>query len=482
MTPRVSSTFGGLVQAGTGLTAASYGLQVVSQNIDNADTPGYTRQTSNQSAVDGVSGVPSIYTPQVGMGGVAIGSTSRMNDPVLDARARTEYARSGVADETATNLSSVESIFPEPSDNGLTEQLNDFWNAWSGVANDPGSAGNTASRSVLLGAAAQVTSTVTAMSQSLSDASDGIEQRLNETLKTANASIDQLNVLNKQIAVGVASGQSVNTLLDQRDTLLDQMAGSVGAAYAFNGDGTVNVSVGGQAVVQWSSAAGGAVNHLELDSSTYDITTAPGSATDPSVPAIGTGGTVTLTGGSALADQTSIATTIPAYLTQLDGVAKQLADTVNAQQADGFDLAGNAGTAMFSYTTGGPAGSLAASLAVASGFSETDVAASSTGADTDGSNALTASRLGGVAGSADKLYQALVGAIGQASKNATSAATTQDSVTQSVDALRTAASGVSTDEELSNLLTYQRAYQASAKVISVLDDMLDTLINGMGVG
>jgi flagellar hook-associated protein 1 FlgK len=55
-------------------------------------------------------------------------------------------------------------------------------------------------------------------------------------------------------------------------------------------------------------------------------------------------------------------------------------------------------------------------------------------------------------------------------------------VTQSVDTLRTASSGVSTDEEMSNLLTYQRAYQASSKVISVLDDMLDTLINGMGVG
>lgn len=482
MTPTVSSTFGGLVQAGTGLTAATYGLQIVSQNIDNADTPGYTRQASHQVAVDGVTGVPSIYTPQAGLGGVNIASTGRMNDPVLDARARTEYARSGVADETATNLSSVESIFPEPSDNGVTEQLNDFWNAWTGVANDPGNAGNTASRSVLLGAATQVTSTLNAMSQSLSDASGGIEQTLNNTITTANSTIDQLNVLNKQIAVGNASGQSVNKLLDQRDTLLDQMASSVGAAYAFNGDGTVNVSVGGQAVVQWTSASGGAVNHLEVDPSSYDITTAAGSATDPSVPAIGGGGTATLTGGTALADQTAIATTIPAYLIRLDGVAQQLADAVNGQQAAGFDLTGNPGAPMFSYVAGGPAGSLAASLSVASGFTDADVAASATGADTDGNNALASSKLGTAAGSADKLYQALVGAIGQASKNAASASTTQASVTQSVDTLRTAASGVSTDEEMSNLLTYQRAYQASAKVISILDDMLDTLINGMGVG
>jgi flagellar hook-associated protein 1 FlgK len=126
-------------------------------------------------------------------------------------------------------------------------------------------------------------------------------------------------------------------------------------------------------------------------------------------------------------------------------------------------------------------GSGAAGITVAM-TSPWDVAASSApGGNLDGGNALAASRLGTNPGSADKLYTSLVGEIGQASKLAQQANTTQSSVTSAVDDLRTAASGVSTDEEISNLLTYQRAYQASSRVLTTMDDMLDQLINRTGL-
>ncbi len=138
-------------------------------------------------------------------------------------------------------------------------------------------------------------------------------------------------------------------------------------------------------------------------------------------------------------------------------------------------------------------GTTAATISVSAGFTAANIAAAaplsttlptdpSQAASRNGDNALSTATGGTLTGSPDKIYQALVGDIGQNSKLCSSRLkSTQLAVTTAVNKQRTAASGVSTDEEISNLLTYQRAYQASSRVISTLDSMLDTLINRMGV-
>jgi flagellar hook-associated protein 1 FlgK len=449
----MGSTFGGIIQAGTGLTAANYGMQVVSQNIDNASTPGYTRQASSQVAVDGVAGVPTIYTSRAGMGGVAVNATLRLNDPVLDARSRAEHSRSAVTANDEAHLSSIEDVFPEPSDNGLTEQLNKYWNSWAPVGNDPGTA---APRSVLLGTAATVASTLNAMAASLDEFSGSVEQSMQLTSDEVNQAATSLGELNRQIAIGRATGTSVNALLDQRDVLLDQLSTAVGAKLSFNPNDTVDVTVGGQTLVSGTTVNAYAVG------------------TGPTYPITVGGNPVTVSTGKAASDLKALTVTVPNYRGQLDAVADKLIADTNAAQAAGYDTTGNPGTPMFS-------GSGAAGITVAM-TSPWDVAASSApGGNLDGGNALAASRLGTNPGSADKLYTSLVGEIGQASKLAQQANTTQSSVTSAVDDLRTAASGVSTDEEISNLLTYQRAYQASSRVLTTMDDMLDQLINRTGL-
>lgn len=448
----MGSAFGGIVQAATGLTAAGYGMQVVSQNIDNANTPGYTRQASAQVSVDGVAGVPSIYTTRAGMGGVAVASTLRLNDPVLDARARTEHSRDAVTSTDQTNLSAIEDVFPEPSDDGLSEQLNDYWAAWAPVADTPGVE---APRSVLLGSAATVASTLNGMAGSLTDLSGSIEQSLQRTATEVNQAAGSLATLNQQIAIGTATGTDVNALLDQRDLLLDQLSTSVGAAVTINPNNTVDVTVGGQSLVSGTTTGAFAVG------------AGPGYATT-------VGGTaVALTGGSAAADEKALTTTIPGYRAKLDAVADKLIADSNAAQAAGYDPSGAAGAALFS-------GSGAAGITVALTDPWGVAASSVPGGNLDGGNALATAGTGTAAGSADKLYTAMVGDIGQASLLAQRTAATQSSVTAAVDGLRTAASGVSTDEEVANLLTFQRAYQASSRVLTTMDDMLDTLINRTG--
>ncbi|HZC70504.1 MAG TPA: flagellar hook-associated protein FlgK [Jatrophihabitans sp.] len=447
----MASTFGEITQASTALTAARYGLDVVSQNIANSDTPGYTRQVAQQGTVDAVPGVPSIYTAAAGVGGVRITGTARLADAVVDARLRTEQARDGLASTTSSQLQQIETVFPEPSDTGLSERLNDFWKAWAPVANDPKA---DAARIVLLQDAGTVTNTLNAMSATLSNQATASAQILNQDAAAATSAATQLATVNAQIAVASATGLNENSLLDKRDSLLSTLAGLLGGSATINPNGTADVTVAGQPLV----TGGSAVN----------VTVDPGYT-------LAVGGTsVTLTGGSLAAESTALSTTYPAYQARLDAVANALSSVVNGVQAGGYDLSGTPGTPMFS-------GSTAATISVSITDPKLVAASSTAGGTLDGSNALSASVLGATSTGPDAAYAALVADIASASSLAQRQAETQSAVTSSVSALQTSISGVSTDEEVSAMMTYQRAYQAASRVMTTVDDMLDTLINHTGV-
>lgn len=449
------STFGAVQQASNALNAARYALEVTSQNISNANTPGYTRQSAQLNEVDQSVLVPSIYTRAAQTaGGVTVSGTVRLNDAVLDARARTEHARGGFADTTASQVSAIEQVFPEPTDTGLSEQLNDFWNAWGPVADNPS---DSAARTVLLQKAATVTSTLNTMSGALDTIRDSVKMSLSQSTDKVTSYGSQLADLNKQIAVGTATHANVNSLLDQRDVILDSLSSLVGATAVINSNGTADVSIDGQPLVSGQTA------------SVF--------ASDPDTGTATVGGTaVTVSTGQIGANLTALNQTIGHYQDQLDSVAAALASTVNTAQQAGYALDGSSGVDMFT-------GSTAKTITVA--FTDpTLVAASATGTaggDLDGTNALTISGYGQNDGGPDDLYTHLVGDVAASSALAQQQQSTQAVVSQSVDTLRTAASGVSDDEEVSNMLTYQRAYQASSRVLTTLDDMLDTLINHTGV-
>ncbi|HEV7206657.1 MAG TPA: flagellar hook-associated protein FlgK [Jatrophihabitans sp.] len=447
----MGSTFGGISNASTAMGVARYGLDVIQQNISNATTPGYTRQSAQQATVDSATGVPSIFTKPAGMGGVMISGTARMMDPVMTARARTEQARSAQADTTAGGLSNIENLFPEPSNTGLSEQLNDFWNAWGTVSSNPGAV---APRAVLLNKAATVASTLNAVSTSLSGLAASTTQSLTNDVTSANTAATQLATINGQIAIASATGASANALLDQRDALLTSLSTLVGGVATINVNGTADVLVGGQSLV-----AG--------------VTTTPMSV--GAGPVLSVGATaVALTGGSAAAEVTSLTTTIPNVQAQLDAVANRLSATVNSGQAAAFDLYGNPGAVMFSGTG-------AAGLTVAITDPKTIAAAATPGTTLDGTAALTMSGSGRQAGGPDSLYTTLVAGVGSASALAQQQQTTQDAVTSNVLQLQNSVSGVNTDEEVSNMLTYQHAYSAASRVLTTLDSMLDTLINHTGL-
>jgi flagellar hook-associated protein 1 FlgK len=512
-----SNIFSGIYRANDALTAARYGLDVTGQNIANANTPGYTRQASQQTSVETAVGVPTLHSGTVENGGVRAIGAQRLADLVLDSRMRDEHARSAQVGTQATRIADIENIFKEPSDNGLAEQLHDFWNAWGDVADDPGAQ---VPREMLIQSGQATVTMLHAMDSALDSVATASKNSLDAVVESANSAAKELSELNRKIAIGAATNTNVNALLDRRDVLLDQLSTAIGAKATLNANGTASVTVGGATLVATGPAQNGApglggppftanalkvdgaspafVMHITNGSGNYlDGTGAVADQNDPS-----TWATVAVPDSTASAELTTLNVTVPNYRAKLDAVAQALAKTVNGIQgvqadgvtatlAPGYDLTGTPGVAMFDNGSGSAdvAGITAANISVAftSAGDWKKIAASSVGdaatpaPNVDGGNALRAADSTKDPGSPDTAYSSLIGELGRASASAKQQQTTQSVITASVDTLQASTSGVSYDEEVSNMLTYQMAFQASSRVLTTLDSMLDTLINRTGL-
>jgi flagellar hook-associated protein 1 FlgK len=447
----MSGGFSGLTNAGAALNAQRYGLDVTGQNISNANTPGYTRKRADLTEVGPVAGVATLYaTPGRAATGVSVAGTTRLNDPIVDGRARAEHGRNGYLQTNSTMLSSVEDLFNEPSDTGLAEQLNGFWNAWGSVANNPG---DLASRNVVLQKAAALAGTLNESSAALTRITAGVAQQLTDVTAQINTATSALAQINGAIAVATASGSDANSLADQRDQLLMSLSDLAGAQSSIQADGSATVTIGSQLLV----------------SSTTASTVSVSAANQLIVGAVGSGAA----GGSVQGLLDGLTTVLPGYAAQLDAVAAALSSNVNAAQLGGYDLAGNPGGALFSGTAAGTIGVVVTnpSLLAASG---------TPGGNLDSSVALGLAGNGGAPGGANERYQQLVGGLAADVKRSDQQAAVQASVTSSVDALAQSSAGVSFDEEATAMLTYQRAYQASSRVLTTVDEMLDTLISHTG--
>ncbi|MFL6160943.1 MAG: flagellar hook-associated protein FlgK [Jatrophihabitantaceae bacterium] len=444
------SSFSGLTDALTALNASRYALDVTGQNISNANTPGYVRQRAELAEAGPVAGVAALYATQHADSTVTVSGTARLNDPVIDMRARSEHGRNGYLQTSAGTLSGVEDLFNEPSDNGLAEQLNNFWNAWAAVANNPG---DSAARNVVLQQASALAGTLNEAGAALGRLDQSLTDQANSTVTQINTALGQLAQLNGAIAVDTATGAADNQLLDQRDSLLMNLADLTGAQVSINPDRTATVTIGGQTAVSSTTASTVSVNASNQ---------------------LLVGGTPAgIAGGQLQSLLDGLTTTLPSYTSQLDAVAAALAATTNAAQTSGYDLAGNPGGPLF-------AGSTASTISVAVSDPTLLAASGTPGGNLDGSVALAMSRLGSSGTGPDASYRTLIGTLATDAQRANQQATVQQSVTASVDALAQSSAGVSIDEETTNLLTYQRAYQASSRVLTTVDETLDVLINHTG--
>lgn len=467
------STFGSLATAASGLAAARAGIDVTGQNIANAGTAGYTRQRVTQSSVPAVQTGFMRGTAALAGQGVSVDGIARLGSLTLDAGVRQAAGSSAYADARATALSALETGLHEPGDDGLSNRLDAFWSAWGQLAahpDDPGAA------STLLGAANTVAST-------LSSGSKAVEQQWATTRTTVAAQVTQLNDaakqvadLNGQIRSTLAGGGNANELLDQRDQLTEQIATLAGGTVRTNADGTADVLIGGNPIVQGTDAravALGGATSLR-DGTAVTLTWTSGSAESVTLSGGSIGGNLALL---APADGQGTGGALAEAAASYDTVATTLATAVNAVHTTGTTPAGTTGAPFFALATGVPA---AQGLSVVPTGAD-GLATRNASGELDDSFADALSRLGAATDGADAVWARFVTGVGSASRTAASESTLTGLALTSARTQQQSGAGVDLDEENVNLLSYQHAYQGAARVLTAVDEMLDTLINRVGL-
>lgn len=461
----MGTEFGSLSAARTALQSERQAIEVTGQNIANASTKGYTRQRPDFQAIGG-SVIPAMYSRSDGIGaGVQVSQIERLQNSFLEQRANTENGTLAFLQGSQQTLADIENSFGEPSSTGIQSLLTTFWNGWDDVANNPS---DTAARTALLGDAQALAAGLQVASGALSAQWASSRQSLQSVVDQVNTAAANIAALNKAIVAATSAGNQPNDLEDQRDTLIRQLANLIGVTAKPKTDGSTDVLLGGSSLVSGSLA-----RQIQLGGGTaIDQVT----ATPVTLTWTDTGTAVAVSAGQAGAYLAALNTTIPSYSSQLDSVAATLVSTVNTQHAAGYDLAGNPGGAFFD-----PTKTTAATISVAI-TDPTKIAASSTPPSggqpsLDGGNAQALANLSGTG--ADAAYRQMIVGLGSESNAIQQRTTTQQSVVTQVEAARDSASGVDLDEEQTNLILYQQAYNAAAKYVSVIDSILDTLINRM---
>ncbi|WLD92975.1 flagellar hook-associated protein FlgK [Alkalihalobacillus sp. AL-G] len=501
------STFHGLETAVRGLRTHQSALRTTGHNIANANTPGYSRQRVNFSQT-GAFPAPGRNRPeipgQIGTG-VEAGTIQRIREGFLDIQFRGETTKSGYWTARSEALHKMEEIMNEPSDFGLAKTMDRFWQSLQDLAANPeGSA-----RSVVRQRGIALADTFGYLSTSLSSVKNDLENQTMITVKTINSIASQINDINKQISEIEPHGYLPNDLYDQRDLLVDKLSEYVNVKVTpvANGGHSLQVAEGKYTidiVDDAGNSIGTLVDGANLTADTISIkdTDADGAfdqyAIGASAGNIGNFASGKLKGliesygyedtsGKKTGDYIEM-------LASLDEMAYRFAKAFNDQHQQGTDLNGNAGGNFFSFTSpvsgtdfAGAASMMKLDSAITGPNGLDKIAASGDGFAGDGSNALALAdvkdqSLTFTSGdtSVQLFYEGVIGEMAVDAQQSNRLMDNASTLKQSVEARRQSVSGVSLDEEMAKMVQFQHAYNAAARNITTIDEMLDRIINGMG--
>ncbi|HEY3495645.1 MAG TPA: flagellar hook-associated protein FlgK [Polyangiaceae bacterium] len=442
-----------------GLAAQSFGLQVTGQNITNVNTPGYARRD------------PQLQTRGQGLTGVDVTGMRRVTDAVVERRQLQTNGLASAASERDSQLSRLEALFDDAGGSGLGDALSAFYGSFSGLANNPT---DPTARANVLARAEALTGRIRSTADEVATGRNDLLTKAQDVVKDVNERAGQLVKLNQQIVQVRAAGGDTSNLEDQRQQVLLGLAPLIDVTTITQESGAMIVQASGTTLVD------------ELSARTLSIDLAPGG--DLRLLAQTSGGSATdvskyLTGGKLAGIKEARDVDFKQIATNLDAFALGVANQVNAQHTAGFGLDGVGNRAFFDVS-GGNARTLKLSSQVAGNPNALAAASTATTAPGGSDNAVLLSRLSlqPAVGSRPptEAYSDLVGDVGQRKRSAADNLVVRDAVAAQVTAMRESTSGVSLDEEMVALSKYQRAYEASAKVISTVDQLLEELIARLG--
>jgi len=450
------------------MLAHQQAIEITEHNVANANTPGYRRQEAILAAGHpyGLSGLDhSIGAGQMGTG-VTVEKIKRFSVDFFDGRYRRELAESKRWEAAYTVLQQIEGTLNETGSDGLIAKLDDFWTGWQALSADPN---NTSLRADLYDRSVALTEAFHWRAQALDYIRRDQDLTITQRVQEINSSAEQIAHLNQEIARVKSVGDQPNDLLDERDRLLDRLSEIAGATSYLQPNEEVIVSIGGHTLV--------------MGKDNFDLVAAPD---------ITIGNLVKVTwadGQSFSADTGELKGLFDArdihIKSQIDGLnslAGGLITRINTIHQSGVDLNDVTGRVFFTGTD-------ARTMRVDSALSNLSniAAAGAINSPGDGSVALQLAQvqrellMNGGTTTLNDYHNSQVTGLGLVTLKAHTSAQDRGLVAKALSDQRESVTGVSMDEEAANLIKYQRAYQAAARMMTALDEMLDKVINGMGV-
>ncbi|MFA5535673.1 MAG: flagellar hook-associated protein FlgK [Bacillota bacterium] len=493
----MSGTFFGFNTALKGLFAQQKAMNTTAHNIANAGTEGYTRQQAVMEATPAFA-VPSMSRPggsgQVGTG-VNVNEIRRIRDVFLDTQIRNELAGLGEWEQKSETLRLAETVFIEPSDDGLSSIFDEFWKGWQELSKN---AENIPIRTSLKETAISLADAIKHSYNQLNTVVTDLKRTAEIKALAVNTLATQINDLNQQIATIQLSGDSPNDLKDQRDNLLDKLARLIDftpedttverpVGVTKNPDGTFDVAMGhvpdGQIRIYMGDPATKIEDRKEQDYLVYaqpnKFQTIAYSEADKEFKWMEDASTVPPTLGDTFPVFTGelfglmeVMAQIEEYISDLNELAENLATAVNEKHLNGVDLDGQQGEQFFYFDSGNAAGTIKVNAEITKDVTKIAASIDSAGGH-DGGVALEIAKLRpGI----DRQYDQLVSRIGVKTNEAIKRRQGQEVLLGQLESRKESISGVSLDEEMAFMMQYQRAYQAAATIITTLDEMVQTIL------
>ncbi|WP_027965376.1 flagellar hook-associated protein FlgK [Halalkalibacillus halophilus] len=510
----MTSTFHGLEVARRALFTQQSALHTTGHNISNANTEGYSRQRVNFEQTSPFPS-PARNRPEMAgqMGtGVKAGEIQRVRDSFLDFQYRAENNKAGYWDSKADALSRMEDIMNEPSDSGLGRAMDQFWESVQDVATNPEDGG---ARRVMQQRATAVTETFGHLNEKLTDVQGELKNQMETNADQVNTLLTQIQDLNDQIGRIEPNGYLPNDLYDQRDVLVDELSQFVNISVDYEASGgNAKANAEGKIVIDLANDNGQPIDNAQLVNADNDIQGLEFQFDDANpalVSGISVGEMDPETGDVAAANTISAADfnspgsllgtmqsngyingdgeaegEYVGMLNDLDSLAYAFTQEFNDQHQEGYDLEGNEGGNFFTDIGEENA---AANISVSENILNNEnliALASNPNAPGNGQNGLALAEVRNQDNtigdqSIQKFYEGVIGGLGVVAEEANRMAKNTSDLRHSVNQNRESISGVSLDEEMSNMIKFQHAYNAAARNMTVVDEMLDRIINQMGI-
>lgn len=434
-------------------------LSTTSNNIANANTPGYSRQTVDLAEV-----APVDYGGLLIGDGVQVQQVVSQRSSLLQTQLDQETQQQSKYGSLLGSLQQVQTLFNETSGTGLQSSITGFFNSVQQLSNTPSS---TSLRAGVLTAAQNMAQAFSSTASSLISVQRNADLSVSQAVGQINSLTTQIAQLNAEASQATATGQNPGTFIDQRDQLINQLSGLVDVSEIPAGNNSLTLTTTGGA-------------NLVVGNQSFALTTQPDAATGfQHIYSQGSDITASITAGSLGGDLQARDQAIPGVLSSLDALAGNLENSLNAVNQAGTDLNGKPGGNLFVPP---PANNVGAAEQMSVAISDpAKIAASLDGSSGDNANltAMLAVQNQAVVNGQTPLdaYSTLVFNVGNQTSSAQSEQQSSQALTQQIQNQIGSVSGVSINEEAANLILYQQAYEAAAQVASVINSLTSTAMN-----